>query len=695
VTGSVARDHGTIDATLRTFPLVRGISPINKFLPDSGILNPVSLETDLGSTVSVHAENIGGIDETTVSISRGITALIGQNATNRTSLLQAIAGALGSDHVTLKSDAEEGETSLVVGEETFTRRLRRKNGTVTRGGDPYPTDSELVDLYAVLLENNEVRRAVRQGRDLRDLIMRPVDTEAIRREIGALVDERQRIDEELDRLDALADELPDLEAERTRLESELSDAEERLEAKRAEREERKTDEGDRSPSERGDVLDERLASLRAARSDLESVEEDLRVEHKSLESFREDYEAAEEQYESLSVPDDERLSVIEERIEGLRERKRSLESTISELGRVVQFNKERLEESGPELLAGLSDGAAADEHATSRLVAEGTTTCWTCGSEVERDSIAETVEQLRELRQRKRSERAEVAERIADLGEEADELQKRHEERDRLSSRLEELAGELERREETVETLEERRTELETRIEELETTVEQLQEAQQDELLSLQQEVSELTFERDRLTERLADIEADIERIESELESREELQTRRDEISGELTDLRTRIDRIQTEAVEGFNTHMAAVLDRLEYDNIARVWIESTERTVSEGNHRVTEETFDLHVVRPSESGATYEDSVDHLSESEREVVGLVVALAGYLVHDVQEEVPFMLLDSLEMIDGDRLAKLVSYLNEYVLFLVVVLLPDHAEAFEGPDAPEHRRITEV
>ncbi len=52
-----------------------------------------------------------------------------------------------------------------------------------------------------------------------------------------------------------------------------------------------------------------------------------------------------------------------------------------------------------------------------------------------------------------------------------------------------------------------------------------------------------------------------------------------------------------------------------------------------------------------------YEDTLRHLSESEREVTGFVFALAGYLVHDVHEQVPFMLLDSLEAIDSDRIAR--------------------------------------
>jgi chromosome segregation ATPase len=648
------------------------------------------------ASATVRVENIGGIDETTVSLSPGITALIGPNATNRTSFLQALAGALGGTRVTLKGDSREGRVSLALDGERYTRRLEREDGSVDVAGEPYLEDPELVDLYAVLLEDNEVRRAVREDEDLRDAIMRPIDTEAIRREIGTLVDERKEIDEELDRLDVLAEELPELEAERRGLAEELEEVEGRLEEKRARRDRIEAEAPDPAGAGLEDDLDEELRALREARTDLERVEDDLSIERKSLESLAEERDRVEERYESIPAADEERLAVVEERVATLRDRKRSLESTVSELQRVIGFNETRLEESGPGLLDGLEGDTGDDGAVTDRLLSgEATVTCWTCGSEVQRSRIDGMVEQLRTLRRRKGEERNEVAEEIDELAEEIDGIEERREERDRLATRLEELADELDRREANVARLEERREQLEERVAERERAVAELEDARTDELLALQREVSELAFERDRVADRLEDVESEIEGIESELETREGLEDRRDAVSDELTELRTRIDRIETDAVEGFNSHMEALLDRLGYDNIERIWIEPAERSVREGGQRVTERTFDLHVVRRSGTGTTYEDTVEHLSESERELVGLVVALAGYLVHDVRERVPFMLLDSLEMIDGERLVDLVDYLEEYVPYLVVVLLPDHAAAFDRPEAPAVDRITEI
>ena len=136
---------------------------------------------------------------------------------------------------------------------------------------------------------------------------------------------------------------------------------------------------------------------------------------------------------------------------------------------------------------------------------------------------------------------------------------------------------------------------------------------------------------------------------------------------------------------------METVLDLLGYENVERVWLER--RTLSAGDGVVPESTFDLHVVRSTSSGSVYDDSVDHLSESEREVIGLVVALASYLVHDVHETVPFVLLDSLEALDAERIADLVEYFADYAPYLVVALLPEDAAAL--PAAYDRVQTTEA
>jgi DNA repair exonuclease SbcCD ATPase subunit len=137
---------------------------------------------------------------------------------------------------------------------------------------------------------------------------------------------------------------------------------------------------------------------------------------------------------------------------------------------------------------------------------------------------------------------------------------------------------------------------------------------------------------------------AEIEHIESLDEDIEALETEIEEIDEQLAALRDHVERIERKAIEEFNDRIAEVLDILEYENIERVWIERKEVETRDGRRKVTEKRFDLHVVRTGEDGTAYEDTAAHLSESEREVTGLIIALAGYFVHDLHETVPFMIL---------------------------------------------------
>jgi len=212
-----------------------------------------------------------------------------------------------------------------------------------------------------------------------------------------------------------------------------------------------------------------------------------------------------------------------------------------------------------------------------------------------------------------------------------------------------------------------------------------------DTVLSLHREANQLEFEISRLESDKEDIEQRIEDIEESLNELESLKREREELADELKDLRTRIDQFETEAVESFNEHIKAILDILDYDNIDRIWIERREQTVREGRRKVEQTRFDLHIIRTTDNGAGYEDKIDHLSESEREVTGLIFALAGYLVHDLHEEVPFMLLDSLEAIDSARIASLVDYFSEYVEYLVVALLEEDAQALDS----EYNRVRAI
>ncbi len=646
-------------------------------------------ETPDQTTLSV--SNIGGIEETTVSFQQGITVLAGRNATNRTSLLQGIMAALGSDRASLKADAKEGEAVLEFGDEQYRQTLHRRNGTVVTDGDPYLEDPEIADLFAFLLESNEARRAVARGDELRDLIMRPVDTDAIKAEIQQLEQRKQRIDAELDELDDLEDRLPDLEAKRTRvsdeiesLREELEEAEEQLEATNVDVETRREERSE---------LETKLDELRETRSDLERTRNRIDTERESIEALEDEREEVEAQLEELSTGKEADVGRLEAEIDSLQAQKDDLNEEISQLQRTVQFNERLLEEAGEFLDTDDNhshDGGAVTDQLLGDADSE-TVTCWTCGSSVATEQIESTLEQLRGVHQDRLEERSAIDDELDEKRATLTEINENRTEYDRADRRLDSIDDEIERRRDRIDDLTDDRESLTEEIDDLESEIDDLESDGSEDILEQHREVNQLEFELERKERERDEIEEEIADVEDRLDEREGLESRREQATEELTDLRTRIDRIEEDAVEAFNEHMENLLETLGYSNLDRIWIDRTTREVREGRRKVSRSSFDLKIVRSTEEGAAYEDAIEHLSESEREVTGLVFALAGYLVHDVYETVPFMLLDSLEAIDAERITALVEYFESYAPYLVVALLDEDAEQL----AQSHDVVSEI
>lgn len=643
----------------------------------------MSIERTGRSDGKITIENIGGIDHTTIEIEPGTTILTGRNATNRTSILQAIMAVCGSSNASLKGDAEEGHVELTLGDTTYVRELRRENdGSISFSGEPYLDDATLANHFTFLLESNDCRRAVAGAEDLREIIMRPVDTEEIKSDIRNLENEKNEIGAEIEHVDSLRDRLPELESQKRELKEKIGSKEE-------EREE-KEDELAAFNARPGDIkeekaeLDDRLDELGSKRKEMETLRDRIESEKESIEALRNEREKASSTLEECSDASDTSLQEIEQEVERRRGKVQALDCTIDQIQSVIQFNEDVLDDGTSEIATHLDDDSSNEETVTDQLLSENqSVTCWTCGSSVETEEIESTLDQLRSVRddnmERQRSFEAEIQE----LEEKKRTLEDEQRKYEQTKRKLRKRKDEITEREEKVEDLRRREQDTEAEIDDLEEEVEALQNEEYSEILELHTEINQLEFTLDDLRTRLAEKENDITSLESKLDEREELEQRREEVSEQLEDLRTHVEDLQDEAVANFNEHMEAMLDLLEYENLVRIWIERVTKTVRQGRRNVEEARFELHVVRSTDSGAAYEDTVDHLSESEREVTGLIFALAGYLVHDVHETIPFMLLDSIEAIDSNRIASLVEYLQSYADYLVVALLEEDAAALDN------------
>jgi len=638
-------------------------------------------------SVQFYVENIGGITETTVEITPGVTVLTGRNATNRTSLIQAIMAVIGSDHASLRGDADEGRVELTIGDTTYTRTLQRNNGTITTGGEPYLEDATLADLFAFLLEANDARQAVSRGEDLRDIIMRPVDTDEIEREIDRLKTQRDSIDSQLEEIRDIKQRLPELEGERADLAEEISSKKDELSDVESQLDEIDQDIDDKKEQKK--VFEQTIDELNDVRSERESVRRQIDTQRESLDALHDERDQLESEREDYEEIPDGRVDGIKAETQRLRNEKSELDSTVDELQTVVQFNQNLLDGN----LDIFSDLHEDDQDVTDQLLEDGNDlVCWTCGSETDTSQIESMLDDLRALRNQYMDDRGDLEDDIDELTQERHTLEEKRRQRSQIESRLETIEEEIDDREARIDDLVDRRAQLTEEVETLEAEVENLQtDDDQNELLDLHKEANRLEVEIERLESDLESLENEIEQIEGRADDRDGLQARREDVQAEIEELRTRVERLEQNAVTQFNDHMESVLEVLTYENLERIWIERTEEQVRKGRQTVTEGRFDLHVVRSTESGSVYEDTVDHLSESEREVTGLVFALAGYLVHDVHETVPFMLLDSVEAIDAPRIADLVEYFDQHAEYLVVALLEEDAQALDD----DYQRVTQI
>jgi chromosome segregation ATPase len=623
--------------------------------------------SDTASTYSVEIENIGGIDQCQLELDSGLTILEGRNATNRTSLLSAVNGVLGGTKARLKTDTDEGYVRLDLNDESYRVEYVNENGSTKKSGEPYTENTELVDHFVTLLFDNPIRQITRQGGDLRDLLMRPVDTTEIERRIRDRKQERERVEEQIRELERKRERLPNLRDRLSSKQEDLEEVEEDLEAARRAAEKMDVDRDKASETQNLiDKLEEKRQEEHRLRNKIEHQKDEI-------DSLREQISQLEDSLSGQSPPE-ENISRIEQELKQLRTEKRTLSNQIDDLLSIISFNDNLLDEGVNEVVEDDSETDAL----TDKLVEDDSLVCWTCGTPVQRDDIEERLGSLRGIVQEKRSERNQLESEIDELEESLSDHKSKLNEYERKQRELDNLTNELQHRRSKKEEIESDLEELIHEIEQLEADVEAADDEQADELMEQYERISELEYERGQLQQTIDDLETEIEQLEEDDEKLTQLRDQVTQLDDELESLKLRVEEYEKDIIDQFNTHISSLIDKLSYQNIERVWLE---RKVD--SQESTAGSFELHIVRESSDGAVYEDTIETLSESERELVGLVLALAGYIVHDVQETVPFMLLDSVEAIDRDRLADLLVYIEDQVEYLLAALLPEDAAAISA------------
>lgn len=575
-------------------------------------------------TLDISIEHIGGIRSGNAAITPGLNAVRASNWQGKSSLILAIETVMGTE-TPLMDGAERGEVRLT-NAETYHVELTRTEGTVVANGTPFLTDEKavlLASLFAFLDEGNEVRAAVRRGGNLEDLLTRPLDLENIEERISRKRRERDEIEAELSAARDATDRLADVQETVTQLET-------KLDTLRAKRANIKT--GRQETSELSQKRDE-LSSLRAERASLDGRIDRLET---SIERLRSQREAKRDRLDEIEIPD---VPDVEADLREKRTAVQELEHDIELLESVYSANMRVLEENRLDLLAGVDHG-----------VLEDGMVCWLCDQETPRESIeaglADVANRISALREDASTRREEIESLEATLSE-RDAAQRRARQ---LEEEIQSHRSKLTEKEQSLASARNRREEVHTEIDRLADQVEELD----DERTDLEGEIKYAERELEEQRETLDDLQAKATRRESLAEERERL-------TQEIEDLRTRRDRIQRELRQRFDESIAEIVDLF---------------STGFDSARLTPQ-FDLVVARDGR-----EADIGSLSEGEREILGIVTALAGFETFDVADHVPVMLLDGIGGFAEANLKTLIEYLDQRTEYCVFTAYPEH-DGFEG------------
>jgi len=289
--------------------------------------------------------------------------------------------------------------------------------------------------------------------------------------------------------------------------------------------------------------------------------------------------------------------------------------------------------------------------------------CWTCGASTEAGRIEERVAELHGRLESLRGRKSDLEAEVAALEAREREADRKRRERERLQEAVRRLQLEVEEKTEELERLEGKRTALAAEVDELESTLERRDAEHNEALAEVKARITDTERRLAQKREALAALEANQEKLAG-------LRDRRGTLEAEIEALRSRKRDTQLALAEQFDEAMAAVLDRFA-PGFGGAHLEM--RTNRSGEIAA----IDLVIAREGR-----ETTVDALSEGEVELVGLVVALAGYRAFDVDERVPVVLLDGVGPFAADHLHSLTAYLRETGAYLVTTAYPE-AGQFDG------------
>lgn len=570
-------------------------------------------------TWTIDIRNIAGIYNGSAEIQSGINAVAGSNWQGKSSFIQAIETAIGVKRP-LTEGENQGKVQISMPDQTVNVELVRSEDSISvRGNTLLDKQYERIcaELFACLGEDNDVRATVRRNEPLDEVLLKPLDFQDIEHQINQLKRERDRLDDEISQAQEAKKRLPSLNRQLNEIKSEI-----------AKLEEKKTSIPASADTE--SAIQEQLSQAQAKKSKLESQIERL---SQSVEQISSSIE--EKQSELDKIAFDGSAEALQSELQNLRKEKQNIEQSIDILQNIHSANQMALEEDHLDLITEVD-----------RQLTDDTVICWSCGSEVSRSDVQKRVRQLGEKISSKQSNLQEYQQQI-------DEIEEKYNEFKQARRRKKSIKEDINRLKEQKADRQQRLDQTQQQLEEVITEIEELQ-AQVDANIN---EITDLRSELKYRRTELEDIQSKHNQLQERANQEEQLTSQRESIQEEIVKLRDQKDRTKRRIRESFNKAIKDISTQLN------TGFDSAYLT---GN-------FELVIARDGR-----ETQLEALSEGEIELIGIIAAIAGHEAYDVDEVIPFMLLDGIGDLAVDNLGDLIAYLRDRVNYLIFTRYPEQS-----------------
>lgn len=592
--------------------------------------------------------NISGIRSGSTTIEDEFNVIQASNFRGKSSLITALRTAIGAtgqyDDHPLTEGIDKGEVTLETEDGEYNVMLERASpDVVKRTGTPYltdETDQVCARLFACLDEDNPIRKAVRNDEDLTDLLQAPLNIENIETQIATLKKKKREIEQQISEAEQAGDQLPSVQETVTNLETELEELRNQRE-KLADKETNK------------EYIEELSEDISSKSGKLANITNDISNLEREIERKEDQISRKETEIEELDIPDE-----LDEpgEVDTMREQIDTHDRQIVLLEDLHRANQNVIDAGEVDMITNIDRSITADE-----------VECWVCGQQTTRADIEEQIAQLQTKTAQLRDEKSDIEAELKEIEERQREIRQARQKEERLEREIQQLKADVDEKKGILEDKYERKELLEEEIEELRDELEDVEDEYTENLTDVKTEI--------RTTEtKLENEQEKLESLEQQYGELEDFKADREEIQAELNDLRNRKRNTQENLKEQFNMIIADVIKELQPGF-------SSARLVLKTDERGEVESIDLEIARDINRKGQ-RTSVNTLSEGEVELIGLVVALAGYHAFDVDSKIPCILIDGISQLAAEHLRSVAMYLNDMSEILVTTAYPE-AGNFDG------------